>query len=289
MIDFVNKALLCQFTSLPKSLRQHLRKSGIIFIDFHQDPYYGESENPDVRKSKVKRSTSLFYEYLTADTYSRKGCFTIALIHRTPDEGIFPLMEQLLERVEKVITPKILVFDGEFAILDILALLSSKNIKYLARKSRSPKVKEHLEKYYGTPEWKNDRKWRSMELRSKRSRVKKVKVEICPQNVQGEMKALVKSPGWTISPQYADHLYKKRFNIETGYRDKHRFQLFTKTKILSTRLLIILFAALLWNCWQSFLTWMRMSKHYSKNLPRKILITLTSTWVKFILRKMLDS
>ncbi|TXT59720.1 MAG: hypothetical protein BAJALOKI1v1_1380012 [Promethearchaeota archaeon] len=46
---------------------------------------------------------------------------------------------------------------------------------------------------------------------------------------------LVKSIGWTITPYYADKLYGKRFGIETGYRDKHKYQIFTCTKILSTR------------------------------------------------------
>lgn len=285
MIEFINSALLRHFNALPKPLRQQLKKSGIIFIDFHQDPYYGDKENPNVKKSKVKASTNLFHEYLTADAYSWKGSNTIAIIPRTPNIGIFDHIKLLLEHIKKVLPVKIIIFDGEFPTVDVVDLLLRKNIKFLARKARTAPVKEHLTTHYDTPEWENDRKWRPIEMNSPLSRSKNVCVDICPQNVNGEMKTLIKSPGWAITPQYADKLYGKRFNTETGFRDKHKFQIFTCTKTLSTRLLIILFAALLWNCWQALLMWVRSLKSYSKNLPRKLSITLTLTWIKFLLVK----
>lgn len=146
-----------------------------------------------MRKSKVKRSTNLFYEYLTADVYSWKGCFTIAIIHRPPHTAIVPLVERLLERIEKVLSPKIVVFDGEFSSVNILRLLQRKNIKFLARKSRVHRVKEHLSKYYKNPDWESERRWRSLELLSKRHGIRAINVDICPQNVKGEMKTLIKS------------------------------------------------------------------------------------------------
>jgi len=289
MINFMNNALFYQFNALPKTLQQHLKKSGIVFIDFHQDPYYGDKENPDVKKANVKASTTFFYEYLTADLYSGKGSFTIAITHRSPHEKIDVLVKRLLAHIEKVLSPRIIIFDGEFSSVAVLAELTRKKIKFLARKSRSSRIKAHLTSHYSKPDWENFRTWHPIELRSWRSRIKTVYVDVCPQNVKGEMKALIKSPGWAITPRYADKLYGKRFNIESGYRDKHKFQSFTTTKALSSRLLYILFAALLWNCWQALLIWVKTLKSYSKKLPRSLLITLTSTWIKILLNKALHS
>lgn len=287
MTNFVNSALQEQFNALPKNVQQHLKKSGILIIDFHQDCYYGDKDNPHVRKSKLKKSTNLFYEYLTADIYCKYGCFTIAIFHRMLGDDIFTLVKRVLKCVEKTINLKIVIFDGEFPTVDVLNVLQRKSIKFLARKSRTERVKEHLSEYYGGQDWEQERQWRPIELRSNISRSKKVRVDICPQNVRGEMKTLIKSPGWSITPKYADKLYGKRFNIETGYRDKHKFQIFTCTKILSTRLLFFLIAALMWNCWQGFLTWVRSLKTYSKDLPREFLVQLTANWIKFNLKKML--
>ena len=122
---------------------------------------------------------------------------------------------------EKVISVKVVIFDGEFATVEVLNLLLCKNLKFLGRKSRTRCVKEHLNTYYGSPDWEKNRKWRLIELCSKKRKRKTVSVEICPQNIHNVMKTLVKSPGWSITPKYADKLYKRRFNIETGYRGKY--------------------------------------------------------------------
>ncbi|MHA1492133.1 MAG: hypothetical protein ACTSRI_21095 [Promethearchaeota archaeon] len=286
MTNFVNSVLKEQFSAIPKHIQRHIKKSGILIIDFHQDCYYGDKDNPHVRKSKVKKSTNLFYEYITADLYCKYGCFTIALYHRKLGDAIFTLTKHVLKSVGKTVDLKTVIFDGEFPTIDVLNFLQRKGIKFLARKSRTKRVKEHLSMYYGGPDWKLKRQWRPIELRSNRSNSKKVCVEICPQNIRGEMKTLIKSPRWSITLKYADKLYGKRFNIEMGYRDKHKFQIFTCTKILSTRLLFFLISTLMWNCWQVFLIWVRSLKSYSKDLPREFLIYLTVNWVKLLLSQM---
>ena len=286
MTSFVNTALQSQFNALPKKIQQQLKKSATLLIDFHQDCYYGNKTNPHVRKGRVKKSTNLFYEYLTADLYCKNGCFTVALFHRNPGENMFSLTKKLLEHVEKFISLKTVLFDGEFAIIDILTLLLHKDVNFLGRKSKSKRVKEHVTMHSKRSNGKIDRKWRPIELRSKRSCSKTVSVEICPQNLHGDMKFMVKSPRWAITPEYAEKFYGKRFNIETGYRDKHKFHLFTCTKILSTRLLAFLMATLLWNCWQSFLIWIRALKIYTRNLPREFQVQTTANWFKIFLRNM---
>lgn len=282
MVSFVNAALASYFKALPQNVRQNLKKSGTVIIDFHQDCYYGTKDNPHVRKGRTKKSTNLFYEYITADLFCKHGSFTIALLHRSPNEDIFSLAKRLIEYVENVMKIKVILFDGEFAVIDLLAFLQQKGIKYLGRKSKTQLVKKHAERYYNGSNWSKVRQWREIELRSKRSKSKKVRADICPQSVYGEMKFLIKSSGWSITPRYADKLYGKRFNIETGYRDKHKFEIFTCTKVLSTRLLFFLFAILEWNCWQSFLIWVRSLKSYSKDLPRTLLCQLTLNWIKIL-------
>jgi len=287
MTKFVNFALKTQFNALPKMIQQQFKKSGILIIDFHQDCYYGNKDNPYVKKSKTKKSTTLFYEYLTADLYCKHGCFTLAFLHRSPRKPIITLINHLLIMVEKVISPKIVLFDGEFATIDIVKLLMHKGVKFLGRKSRSTRVKTHFQTYYAHSNWEKDRKWRFFEMHSRKTREKTVIVDICPQNNHGIMKALIKSPGWPITPHQADILYRKRFNIETGYRDKHKFQLFTCTKYFSTRLLSYLIAILLWNCWQSYLIWTKSLTTFTYDLSREFLVQITANWIAMCLKKVM--
>jgi len=289
MIEFINAALKRNFDALPSTIRQHVKKSGILFIDYHQDPYYGQEENPHVKKGKSKASTKYFHEYLTADAYSGKGSIAVGIIPRVPEEAIIEQVKRLFVHVEQVLSPKKVVFDGEFANVEVLTFFQNKDLFFLGRKSRTPRVKAHLNEYYAGDDWEETRKWRPIEFRAHRSVKETVMVDICPQNVHGEMKVMIKSPKWKITPQYAEKLLRKRFNQETGYRDKHKFQIFTNTKVLGTRLLFLLFAALLWNCWQTLLMWVRALKSYSKRVPRSFSITLTSTWIKFLLKKLVYS
>jgi len=279
MTECVNLALKSQFNALSKSIQQQFKKSGMLIIDFHQDCYYGNNDNPHIRKSKTKKSTNQFYEYLTADLYSKHGNFTIAIVHRPLGSSIDSLISQLLDLVRDVISLKTVLFDGEFDSVRVLKLFEQEGLNYLGRKSRTPRVKMHLQAYKQRENWKESRQWHQIEMLSNKKRKKVVIVDICPQDVHGVMKVLVKSPGWDISPSQADKLYKKRFSIETGYRDKHKIQLFTCTKSLTTRLLIMLVSVQLWNCWQCFLVWIKCLKSYSGALPRDFLIQCTLHWI----------
>ncbi len=289
MTHFINKDLARQFINPPKSIQQQLLQSGIIFIDFHQDCDYGNPNNPHVRKGRVKRSTPYYYEYLTADLYSKKGSFTIAILHRSPHEKIISLIKRLIESIEAIPPPGAIVPDGEPAHIDVFALLKEKGIKFLTKKSRTQKVKEHLEKYYNSPNLEKRRKWRSIEFRSWRSKTKSNFIDICPKKVHGEKRTIIKSPDWVIIPQKADALYKHRFCIESGYRDKHKFQIFTCTKILSTRLLVYLIAVLLWNYWQTYLIWTHISQIREAFTSRQQSLWFSITWIRFYLEKLLCS
>ena len=79
-----------------------------------------------------------------------------------------------------------------------------------------------------------------------------ITVHVTFQRVHTEMKALVISPDLDWTPEEAEQWYGKRFNIDTGYRDKHQFQARTSSKALAVRYLILLFAYIFWNLCQIF-------------------------------------
>ncbi|MFX0062355.1 MAG: hypothetical protein ACFFC7_09230 [Candidatus Hermodarchaeota archaeon] len=70
----VNWALRQQFQDLPPAFRRTFKKGGVVIIDFHGDPYYGNRENPLVTKGPTKRSTQWSSQYLTAALASPRGC-----------------------------------------------------------------------------------------------------------------------------------------------------------------------------------------------------------------------
>jgi len=86
-----NHALQTQFLALPGKLRRQYRKHGVVIIDFHLDPYYGQPDNPYVVTGPRKQGTNLFYSYLTADLRTPRGQKTLAVVPSRTGEPLYDL------------------------------------------------------------------------------------------------------------------------------------------------------------------------------------------------------
>ena len=150
--------------------------------------------------------------------------------------------------------------DGEFPTVRVLRKLEEMNIACIARKIMTPRVKTALAPYTREEPHNWQREWHKVDLRDSWIKKLSVPIEVTPQLVNGKVKALMKTPFLDITPTQADKLYKLRFNIETGYRDKHLFQPQTCSVNLSTRLFLFLIAIYYWNIWQLF--------RYQERLPK---------------------
>lgn len=249
----INQVLRQQFQTLPREHRKYLKRSGVLIVDFHEDPYYGDLANPDVVQGRVKRSTKHFYSYLTADLYSPRGMQTVAVRFQRPGEKISALFWDLLAWVEMIFSPKMILMDGEFSNVLVMDPLLQQKTSFIARKSVSYRMKTLALAYELTDSWEQHRRFHAITIREKQRKYHEITIYVTFHRVKGEMKALVIPPFLHFTPEEAERTYKHRFAIETGYRDKHLFQARTTSKNCSIRLMLFLFAIILWNLWQSFL------------------------------------
>ena len=148
----MNHAFEKQFSDLPAKVRREFRKHGVVIIDYHTDPYYGSLDNADTVTIAKKRSTTRAYSYLTAELWSPRGNFTIALLHRPPGESTSNLFWDLWARIEMIVTPKLLLFDGEFATVNILEGLGKRRVPFIGRKSITRRMKKVEEDGPAIPE-----------------------------------------------------------------------------------------------------------------------------------------
>ncbi|MHA1612619.1 MAG: hypothetical protein ACTSYU_11245 [Promethearchaeota archaeon] len=250
----VNGMLRMWYRNLSAKFRRQLQMDGILLIDFHQDPYYGDPENPDIVRGKVKKSTTLFYEYLTAQVYSKHGSQTIALILRRKKIPIAEHVKELMDNVLEVFSPKLIVFDGEFANFNTLTLFNTLGIPFLGRKSKTGRIKSAIEGITSVEGWRKQRTWQVVNMRGRKSRIKTIPIDISPQMVHGKVKVLCKSPELNLSVEEVEQIYQRRFSIETGYRDQHIVRPHIKSKVRAIRFLIFMIAILIWNVWQ-FARW----------------------------------
>ncbi|MFX0092261.1 MAG: hypothetical protein ACFFBD_10910 [Candidatus Hodarchaeota archaeon] len=250
---YVNQVLRHQFYTLPREHRKYLKRSGVLIVDFHEDPYYGDRKNPEVIRRRLKQSTKHFYSYLTADLYSPRGMQTIAVRFQRPGETISGLFWDLMAWVEMILTPKLILMDGEFSNVLVMVPLLQDRIVFITRKDVSYRMRALALTYELTDNWAQYRRFHAVTIREKQRRYHEITIHVTFHLVKGKMKALAIPPFLQITPEEAVRMYKHRFAIETGYRDKHLFQARTTSKHRSIRLMIFLFAISLWNLWQSFL------------------------------------
>ena len=248
----VNHTLEQQFHQLPGKIRLEFRRRGIIIIDFHRDPYYGDPNNVYINKKGISKSTNLSYCYLTADIYSPKGKQTIAVIHKAQTDRVEDLFFDILARIECFFQPKLILMDGEFTTARILAALDSRGIQYIGRRTITNRLRSFGLAYSLSDDWDKLRRYHRIIVQDKTKKFETA-IYVTFLRKHNKIKALVVSPQLNLSPKEAEKLYDRRFGIESGYRDKHIFQARTTSKNLSVRYILFLFAIILWNLWQTFL------------------------------------
>jgi len=165
MEDFINNLLKSSYHNLSSKLRKNIEKKGIFILDFHVDPYYGNEDNPDIKKGPLKHSTNKGYNFLTAEIHLDKFNFTIAVIHRPPGVKIYDLFIQLHKRVSRILKPNLIIMDGEFPTVRVLRKLVEMNIPCIARKIMTQRVKTSLAHYEKVEPHNWQRRWHRVDLR----------------------------------------------------------------------------------------------------------------------------
>ena len=146
--------------------------------------------------------------------------------------------------------------------------LKRKGISFIGRKSISKHLRLLALTYSLTDNWEELRKWHAMKFISNDHNFETL-VHVTFHQVGYVMKTIAISPDLDLTPEEVKQWYSKRFNIESGYRDKHLFQARTTSKILSIRYLILAFAFIFWNLWQIFLMLVSCAQNYSLNRVSK--------------------
>ena len=165
---------------------------------------------------------------------------------------ILTLFWDIMTYVAWCVTPKLIILDGEFTTTAIMGTLQQKGYPFIGRHAITNRMKALALAYELTDNWKKKRKWTPITFLNK-AKNRTTTVPVTFQQEYGHIKALVKSPDLPFTPDEVEKLYSIRFTIETGYRDKHDFQAQTCSKHLAFRLLLFLFACMLWNVWNAFL------------------------------------
>lgn len=243
---------------LPKALR---RRHQVVALDVTLLPYYGADAktNPDVVRSKAKRGTCSFFGYGTAYMVHKGWRYTVALMAVTRGLTMADLARELLKQVRAAgIKVRFLVLDREFYSVAVIRYLQAARTPFLVPVVCHGRPADHPLGPSGTNAFKQCKKsgWSRYTLSDAKRCRATVRICIKCRNRRGERGKSGREAWiyayWGIRPQRFDWVketYRRRFGIETSYRQMNQCRIRTTSKRFEVRFLYVAIALLLRNLW----------------------------------------
>jgi len=216
------------------------RRPWMVGIDVHDVPYYGKP-TPDVVGGPKKQGTKQFFAYATAVLLHKRRRYTVALIPLAPKWKPHEVVRALLDQIAaKGLKIRGVTLDSAFDSGETLLLLQERHLAYsvpLQRKGKGSNARNRcFEGRHRLVRW--------VEWTTERTRQR---VRTRTLLWKGAPKVMVFAfQGWSGDRARDVHrqaeglrrLYRRRFGIETSYRQKNQGQAWTTSKDPVYRLLL---------------------------------------------------
>lgn len=235
------------------------RRGWVVAIDEHRTPFYGDRSAEGVTGGQKKHGTKYAYGYATAVLVRRRHRYTVGLTALTGGEKPHQVVADLLAQMDsRGLRLRGVVLDSGFDSGETLLLLQRRKSSYtvpLRRKGDSHTRRNAVWLLevgtVTTVEWKTDVTNRPVSTQAvvvRRPKEKEEKVYCFGGWDAGRARSEARRAS------LAKRWYRKRFGIETSYRQMNEAKAMTTKKDVKYRLLLIGLALLLRQVWV-WLTW----------------------------------
>jgi putative transposase len=259
---------------LPRHLRRRRQRPLRVAIDLTLLPYYGQHalDDPQIYRSKAKRGTNSFFAYATAYLVLHGERFTLAVTPVTRSELLKEVLQELLRLVSQAgLKPGLLLLDRGFYSVAVIRYLQQARRPFLMPVVCHGRKADHPLGPSGSKVFQLMKKsgWFTYTLQD--SKKNQATVSICVKRSHGKDRHGRKKRDtwvyayWGIAPQRVDWVkqtYRKRFGIETSYRQMNQCRIRTTTTQFDLRFLYVAIALLLRNLW----VWLH---HFVLSSPRR--------------------
>lgn len=241
--DTKTELLLSGFLKLTKKQLKKLRKKRVVLIiDTTHDSFYGKTEHEYIHKYKPESGARGSFRFLSASILLDDQRFFIYSIPVSVVDNETELIELVLDYVEELgIRVKVCLLDRGFTRNSKnLKIFRSRNIKYLGLYPKYKNIKKIL---------KDTKK----NFLNRKFFVKDVETRLVVGKNVGKKKitwVFVTNLELSEFVKYKE-LYRKRWNIETGFRVQDEAQIKSRSIDIRIRYFYFLVAMILYNVWKS--------------------------------------
>lgn len=249
---------------LPRALRRRRKRPLRICIDLTLIPYYGQHplDSLEIYRSQKKAGTRSFFAYATAYVLLHGQRFTVAVTPVTRSELLKDVLQELLHTVSKAgLRPGLLLLDRGFYNAEIIGYLQRARRPFLMPVICHGRDADHPKGPSGSKVFKAMKKsgWFTHTVGDAKKKGRaKATVSICVKRGRTTDRHGRKKwhtwvyAYWGIAPKRVDWVkrtYRKRFGIETSYRQMNQCRIRTTTKKFNVRFLYVAIGLLLRNLW----------------------------------------
>lgn len=264
---------------LPKALFKRKRR---VAIDWHLIPYHGQPDQHanELYHSQPKSGTTKFHAYATACVVERGHRYTLAVTSIKGNESSVAVLTRLLDRLEaQGVKIKTLLLDKQFFASGVLEFLQARQIPFLLPiviRGRKPKRRRSkatrrrqtqravkLRDFQQRPAGRYGFTWTVKDTSVSFDVVVAYKSYRHHRTNKRRHKKLLYA-AWRVrgKPVEIRELYRRRFGIESSYRQLGQARIRTCTRNPVLRLFFVLVALVLRNVWvwlhfTYFTTWTR--------------------------------
>jgi hypothetical protein len=275
------ESILYSFRKMNKEIFEMMDLESTIHdvaVDFHDIPYYGCRDTPCIRGIKPKNGTSWGYSFCTLDIIgdSKLTLDVIDIDGLSKDYSI--LMESLFERIEKIgVQVGTVYMDREFFNRKVISKMDEHKLDFVIAAKSNKKIKEILEKHSkeygdtstvfeyefqgGGPTFNIVATWDQ----------KKGYILFATNKKVGSIDTFVKQ---------IPEEYRKRWNIETGYRVKNDFKIRTCSKSPVARTLFFVIQCIMYNILNVLKSVLDITAYQMKSLINQDIIKAVTDGIK---------
>ena len=249
----INEAMV---SGLPRRMR---RRAWEVAIDWHLNPYYGQPQKSrnEIYYGKPKQGTSKFHAYASACIVEHGHRYTLALTWVRRHESTITVLRRLLTRIREIgLKIRCLLLDRGFFSVAVMALLQQEKLSFLMPVKFSGRRPKRGRKATGLRAIR--RKSAGWYSHTTKSGTQEATFSVCvgyrrhrnrKDGKRRNQKLLFAA--WRVhgSPTAIRERYRKRFGIETSYRQHRQGRIYTCTRNPRLRLFFIAVAFILRNVW----------------------------------------
>jgi putative transposase len=254
----LNRSLV---TKVPRALK---RKTRVLAIDLTLIPYHGKpaQDKKEIYRSKPKSGTSHFHAYATAAVVHKGYRYTLALTRVEYGEAMKVVVQRLLRIVRcRGVKIKYLLLDKGFYSVSVMSYLKRAGHGFVipvvlrGRKKSDPKAPPTGMRALAKK--KNGYYRRKIEGKEGKKKVA-TEVTICvaskdyvEEKTNKKRRKKLLYALWKVRRTWRDirEMYRKRFGIETSYRQMNEARIKTCARDPRLRLLFVGIALVLRNVW----------------------------------------